>query len=83
MDAAVLVTKEVRVNEEHKMMKIVDVMEPAASPELGHQVVEAMKKGQHAIYPVCSFHNADFRELMDENELSYESPCWSPRYITQ
>lgn len=45
------VTKEVEIKEEDQVVEVVDVTKPAASPELGPQVVEAMKKVREELYP--------------------------------
>lgn len=48
--------------------------ELAASFELGHQVIESMRKVRKETYPECSFHNVDFQDLVDEQELTHEKP---------
>lgn len=63
VDTVGSVTEEVEVREENQMMKAVDVTELAPSPELGPQVVEAIRKVWEAMSHVRSFHNADFESL--------------------
>lgn len=55
--------------EEGEVMVVVDVVDLSASNELYSQVVAEMTRGQKAIYPIRSSHNADFRELVNEEEL--------------
>lgn len=49
-----------RVKKEDQGMEVADVMEPTVTFELDPQVVEAMRKGREAMYPICTFHNVDF-----------------------
>lgn len=58
-------------------MGVVDARKPAASSELGFQMVRAVRKAREAMYGVCSFQNVDFCKLLDDHELSMGSPCWT------
>lgn len=53
-------------------------MEPPASTEIGPEVTDVMRNVHEAMLPICSFHNDDFGELVDENELTHGGVCWSP-----
>lgn len=50
-------------------MEVADVTEPVTSPEPRRQVVKAMRNMWTAMYPVCYFHNFDFGELVNQDEL--------------
>lgn len=69
--AAGMVSEELKVRQEDQVTVVFDTMEPAASPASGPLVVGAMRKGLEAMYPMCSFHNFDFRELVDEHKLTH------------
>lgn len=62
-------TKKEQVIEKDKVMEVVDETELALSHDLGLQEVEVVGEGQEAMYPVYSFRNAAFKELVDEQEL--------------
>lgn len=47
---------------------------PSTSPQYGFQIVETMKKIPEATYLICSFHNVDFLELVDEHKPTHEKP---------
>lgn len=53
------------------MIEIVDMGEPEVSLELGLQVVQELRKVRQEMYPVCLFHNIDFRELVEKHEPRY------------
>lgn len=71
MDAAVPVTKKVEVKGEVQMMELVDMTEPAASPEYSRWMAEAMRKVRNELYVICLFHNVDFRMLLWEQERTH------------
>lgn len=56
---------------EDQIVAVIDVTEQETLPELGSQVVEAMREVREAMYIICSFHNADFQELVDKHELTH------------
>lgn len=58
------------VKEESQVMEVVEVREPAASPELGLHIVASMRKVREAMYPTSSLRNADFRELVVDHKLT-------------
>lgn len=64
-DALIAVDEWAEVKKEQQMMKVSDVTEPTASSDLSYRIVQAMKKTREAMYFVCSFHDVDFRELVD------------------
>lgn len=72
MGAAKPIIEEVKVKEEEQVMEVVDLTEPAASSELVLQMVQALIKVRKAKYYICSFYNIDFRELVNEHELTHE-----------
>lgn len=47
-------------------MEMVDLIYPAGSSEIDLQVVGVIKQVYEAMYSGHSFHNFDFRELVDE-----------------
>lgn len=47
---AVLKTRESEVNEEDQVMEMIDLTEPAASPEVGLQVDEVVSRAHEAMY---------------------------------
>lgn len=65
------------MEENYQTMNLVEVTEQAALSELSSEVVDAMTKEREAMYRICSFHNVDFQELVDENELTHGSICWT------
>lgn len=50
-------------------METADVIEPAASPELGTKMVGTVRKVREAILPVYWLQNVGFRELVDGDKL--------------
>lgn len=46
--------------------------EPGASLELGSEVIETLRSTLEAMYPLRSFDIADFRELANAHDLTYE-----------
>lgn len=64
-------TEVVEVKEADKVLKIIDVTEPAASSERGGQVVEGMRKVREAMYPVCLFHSINYQDIVDEHGLTH------------
>lgn len=52
--------------------------ELAEAAEIDPQLVEVMYKVQEGIFGVCLFYNADFRELVDDQELTHgvSSALW-------
>lgn len=63
--------------EDDQVMKVTELTELATSPKLGSQVVQAMMNVLQARYPVRSFYNINFRELVDEHELRHGCLCWN------
>lgn len=50
---------------------MVDVTGPVASTELAPQVVKAMRKDRESMYAERLLHDVDFRDLVDEHELTH------------
>lgn len=71
LSAAGPAIKELDVKEEDPVIKVIDMMKPAASLELCPQVVEAVGEVRDRLYLKHSFHNVDLRELVDEQELAH------------
>lgn len=70
--AAKEVTEEVEVRQADQVVKEPDMAEPVASHELDPQVIGAIRKVRKAAYPVYSFHNVRFRELVNEQAFMHE-----------
>lgn len=64
-------TKKVKLKLEDQVVEKVDVAEPGSMLKLGTQVLEAMWKVRAVMCPVSLFQNADFQELVEEQELTY------------
>lgn len=52
-------------------MEVVHVMEPVESPELGAQVVQAMREVRYSMYLLYLLHKADFREFVNEHNITH------------
>lgn len=62
LGAAGPVTEDMEEKVQTEVMETFDVTGPAISAELDPQVVEATRKVQETMYPVCSSHNVNFLE---------------------
>lgn len=49
-------------------------MEPAPSAKLSSGVDESIRRVWKAMYPICTFHNVDFRQLVDKHEPTHREP---------
>lgn len=54
------VTNGEKLKKEDKVMEAANLTEPETSPEIGAQVLEAMRKVREAMYFVSLFHGIDF-----------------------
>lgn len=63
--------KGAKLKEEILVIKAADVTKPAASPELGPQVVLAIKKVREAMYPICSLRDVALRRLIEEHKITH------------
>lgn len=71
MDVPILAGKDVEAKERDHEMKVADVMERVTSSELGPHVIEATKKLQVSKYPLCTFKDNYFQELLEERVLTH------------
>lgn len=62
------------LKEEDQEIEVIDVAEPAASPEHGLQVIESMSKMPEEMCSVCPFHGFDFQHIVDDHELTRGEP---------
>lgn len=69
-DVAGSVAEDVEVKEGDQVMEGADVTDPAALSEIILQVVKVTRNVREAIYAICSLHNVDLLELVDEKELT-------------
>lgn len=55
---------------EYKPIGVVDITKLVSSPAPGPQMAKVMRKGGESMYFVCLFHGVEFRELVEEHELT-------------
>lgn len=66
MSVAAHIAEEMELSEELRVKELLCTMEPKASPGLRLKVVRVMRKVGKAMYFICSFHNANVREIVKD-----------------